>query len=210
MNIFILSRNINNCARYHCDKHLVKMILEHTQILSTVCRLNDIDTGYKKTHMKHPCVIWAGQSQDNWIWLRNLNQALHEEYQYRYGKNKIHKSYIVSESLPVPDLPKIGMTPFAQAMPDKYKNKDPVKAYRQYYIHEKYKISSWLNREKPYWFKKESIEVQKDFLVSARGYIFNLEKDPQSLMSDTVKSKNDIQKDGVDLIGNNYKDSEDF
>ena len=153
MNIFVLSKNLKKCAKYHCDKHVVKMLLEHTQILSTVCRLNDLEVGYKKTHEKHPCVIWAGESEDNWLWLKKLNDALHEEYKYRYGEDKVHKSYLVSTILPLPCLPKIGMTPFAQAMPEKYKNNDPIKAYRDYYINEKYKIVSWKHCTKPYWFK---------------------------------------------------------
>ena len=36
MNIFLLDYNIERCARYHCDKHVVKMPLETTQMLSTV------------------------------------------------------------------------------------------------------------------------------------------------------------------------------
>lgn len=160
MNIFILSKNLKKCAQYHCDKHVVKMILEHTQILSTVCRLSGLEVGYKKTHVKHPCVIWAGESEDNWLWLKKLNDALHEEYQYRYGENKVHKSYLVSTSLPLPSLPKIGMTQFAQAMPEQYKNNDPVKAYRNYYINEKYKIVSWTQRTKPHWFKNISKKDQ--------------------------------------------------
>ena len=35
MNIFHLHRNPETCARYHCDKHVVKMILETGQMLST-------------------------------------------------------------------------------------------------------------------------------------------------------------------------------
>lgn len=152
MNIFILSKNIKKCAKYHNDKHVIKMILEYSQILSTVCRLNGIDAGYKQTHVNHPCVIWAAESKNNWLWLRELNYALHEEYKYRYGKNKIHKAYTVLESLPMPILPKIGITPFSQVMPEQYKNDNVVKAYRDYYTNEKYTIASWTKRTKPYWF----------------------------------------------------------
>jgi len=28
MNIFLLDKNPEKCAKYHCDKHVVKMILE--------------------------------------------------------------------------------------------------------------------------------------------------------------------------------------
>jgi hypothetical protein len=61
MNIFLLDSNIKKCAQYHCDKHVVKMILESAQILSTVLRLNGVDQGYKTTHANHPCTLWAGK-----------------------------------------------------------------------------------------------------------------------------------------------------
>lgn len=35
MNIFILDEDIDTCARYHVDKHVVKMILEGAQLLCT-------------------------------------------------------------------------------------------------------------------------------------------------------------------------------
>ena len=41
MNIFMLSEDIEECARMHCDKHVVKMITEHTQMLSTAKRTFD-------------------------------------------------------------------------------------------------------------------------------------------------------------------------
>jgi len=35
MNIFILDEDIDKCAEYHVDKHVVKMILESAQLLCT-------------------------------------------------------------------------------------------------------------------------------------------------------------------------------
>ena len=35
MNIFHLDKNPKICAEYHCDRHVVKMILETAQMLST-------------------------------------------------------------------------------------------------------------------------------------------------------------------------------
>ena len=40
MNIFILDRDPKVCAQYHCDKHVVKMILETAQMICTV--LNEV------------------------------------------------------------------------------------------------------------------------------------------------------------------------
>ena len=60
MNIFVLDQNIEKCAKYHCDKHVIKMILESAQMLSSVVRIQGFDIGYKLTHKNHPCSIWAG------------------------------------------------------------------------------------------------------------------------------------------------------
>ena len=41
MNIFYLDRDVKTCATYHNDKHVVKMILEYAQLLSTAHRMLD-------------------------------------------------------------------------------------------------------------------------------------------------------------------------
>ena len=149
MNIFILDKEVEKCAEYHCDKHVIKMILESAQMLSAVVRLNGHDIGYKLTHKNHPCTIWARESLSNYNWLVRLTRLLNYEYRYRYEKDVNHKSYDLVKTLPIPDLPDIGLTPFAQAMPDQYKNKNAVKAYRDYYINEKSSFLTWTKRKKP-------------------------------------------------------------
>ena len=44
------------------------------------------------------------------------------------------------------------MTPLAQAMPDEYKNEDPIVAYRDYVIHEKHYAQWNKNRSKTTWW----------------------------------------------------------
>ena len=39
MNIFVLDENPITAAQMHCDKHVVKMVLEYAQILSTAHRV---------------------------------------------------------------------------------------------------------------------------------------------------------------------------
>ena len=154
MNIFVLDNDHKKCAEYHCDKHTVKMILEYAQILSTNVRIvNDCEVGYKITHRNHPCTVWARQSLSNWLWLKKLSFHLNEEYKYRYGHVRNHKSYDVIESLPAPNIPDMGLTPFAQAMPDYCKSDDAVDAYRRYYILEKKDIVNWKKRNLPNWYK---------------------------------------------------------
>jgi hypothetical protein len=49
-------------------------------------------------------------------------------------------------------MPLNAMTPIAQAMPDEYKDEDPVKAYRNYCIAEKTYAKWEKGREKPEWW----------------------------------------------------------
>ena len=41
MNIFFLDYDAQRCAEYHCDKHVVKMIIEYAQLMSTAHRILD-------------------------------------------------------------------------------------------------------------------------------------------------------------------------
>ena len=131
MNIFILDNDIERCARYHCDKHVSKMILESVQMLCTSLNKRGINTPYKSTHVKHPCVLWLDDSYDNHEWLRELALALNKEYRYRYKKEKDHASIAVLNAIEHFSYERAGLTPFAQAMPDEYKVEgDAVKAYQ--------------------------------------------------------------------------------
>jgi len=156
MNIFVLDLDPYKAAEYTCDRHVVKMILEGCQLLSTACRLSGHhDVGYKITHQNHPCSIWTRNTIDNWRWLRDLTDALNKQYQKRYCKAINHKSYDVMLTLPEPLIHKKGLTTFAQCMPEGYRDPDPVKAYRSYYIGEKAKMAKWDKLgNTPKWWKE--------------------------------------------------------
>ena len=79
--------------------------------------------------------------------------ALCDEYTHRYGK--IHLTdYKLREVLKeVPrNIPRLGFTAVAQAMPLQYKHENPVVAYRTYYTGEKNKLAVWTKRDKPNWY----------------------------------------------------------
>ena len=156
LNIFILDSDIEKCAYYHCNKHVVKMVLEYAQILSTVCRKNGMDEGYKMTHSNHPCVVWAGQCLDNWFYVKYLALEVNKEYKYRYGRD--HASSFVIKDLVPPVLPIFGyVTSPVQAMPDDVKHPNHILAYRNYYIKYKYNIAEWYPREIPWWYNSDGI-----------------------------------------------------
>lgn len=160
MNIFVLDTCPKLAAIYQPDKMLVKMVLETAQLLSTARRFIDGDEGnehlYKSTHINHPCSKWVRESLENYKWLLNHFFYLANEYRNRF--NKQHKSYSkLFKTLafrPLKNTPNDERTPFAQAMPEQYRDpSDAVKAYRNYVIAEK-SYAKWENgREKPDWWK---------------------------------------------------------
>ena len=91
MNIFVLSEDPVQAAQWQCDKHVVKMIIESAQMLSSAVVRHGGECIYKPTHKHHPCTIWAGDSHENWSWLYRHFVALSLEYEARYKKQ--HLSY---------------------------------------------------------------------------------------------------------------------
>jgi hypothetical protein len=112
MNIFYLDHDVRKCAEMHNDKHVVKMILEYAQLLSTAHRIldgvlsagvsasgrkktvyvladNRDTTLYSATHVNHPSAVWVRQSAANYMWLAELLEDCCKEYSHRY--DKVHK-----------------------------------------------------------------------------------------------------------------------
>ena len=179
MNIFYLDHDVTKCAEMHNDKHVVKMILEYAQLLSTAHRILDgvhtvgkSQTGRKKitytlpdsrdailysaTHANHPSAIWVRDSAFHYIWLHELLEALCKEYTHRYGKvHKVEASGLMNALKEVPNnidrtYVFVGPTP---AMPDDVKIPgDSLASYRNYYVKNKTHLAKWKNRPKPEWY----------------------------------------------------------
>ena len=176
MNIFYLDHDVRKCAEMHNDKHVVKMILEYAQLLSTAHRVLDgvlIDgvsnsgrkrkqyilnseldkVFYSATHINHPSAVWVRQSIPNYMWLAEMLEVLCGEYTYRYGKvHKVERDGLMQalkNNFPknLPDAPFTEPTP---AMPDDLKVKgDSIKSYRNYYIKNKTHLANWKSRKVP-------------------------------------------------------------
>lgn len=168
MNIFVLHTDPATAARHHCDKHVVKMHTEGIQMLVSVFHrygidhrvLTKADTLHRGGYPNHPCTRWAGDSYANFAWLLQLTRCLCEEHTYRYGtlphsatqlrkaEQCLHELEDSMVSLRAGAEP----TPHAQAMPSRYRHKDAVTAYRQYYIGEKGWATWSKNRPAPAWW----------------------------------------------------------
>ena len=149
MNIFILDTEPKYAAQAHADKHVVKMILESAQMLSTV-----LGQGYKATHKNHPCTLWTARSRDNAEWLYELASHLNDEYKRRYKHTVSHKSWDVIRHYHNAQARRVlensGLTPFALAMPEEYKSEDPVASYRAYYRSKPF--VGWSHGPEPEWW----------------------------------------------------------
>ncbi len=172
MNIFVLDENPVSSARMMCDKHVVKMILESCQLLSTAHHFLDgtkilVESEKRKymaysngnenickcTMINHPCTIWTRMTDANYTWLWKHGYALSQEYTLRYGKVHAMESMLLNELNKAPINITIGpLTPFAQAMPEQYKNSNAVLAYREYYIQEKSRFAKWKTGNAPEWY----------------------------------------------------------
>lgn len=155
MNIFILDYDFEKNAQYLCNRHIVKLPLEQAQMLCSVYYYTDFipNNIYKPTQPNNACMKWARESLSNWLWLAASTIEMCIEYTYRY--NKKHACLEIVENLTIPHIKDIGLTPFVQIMPNRYKNINVVTAYRNYYLGEKQHLFKWKYREIPYWIKEK-------------------------------------------------------
>jgi len=181
MNIFVLSDCPKVSAEMMCDKHIVKMATESMQMISTIMDLYGISSPMKPVMLNHPCTIWARMSSSNFNWLIDHTHAICKEYSYRYD-GKVHKveQYLndyresIDETSQLIKLDKgVELTEFAQAMPDKYKVKDDaVKAYRNYYLGDKWEFAQWKKGE-PNWYPKNHFMIKKQEVIDEFNKRFN-------------------------------------
>ena len=165
MNIFFLDYDVKKCAQYHCDKHVVKMILETAQLLCGVHHAVSKDVEnvpYKLSHKNHPCAIWTRESLSNYLYLCELGLELCNEYTYRYGKRHKSQEVILWCILNRPKIGDIGFTEPPKAMPDEYKVDCVIQSYRNYYMGAKSGFAVWKNREKPLWFENKAVDLCYD------------------------------------------------
>lgn len=165
----------------HNDKHVVKMILEYAQLLSTAHRVIDgveeqalSKSGrkqkvwrlpddreqhvYKASHINHPSAKWTRHYEGHYSWLFTMWYELMKEYTYRYGKHHVSERLIDHLAKIPNNIPKnVEWSAPWRAMPDEFKADRTVpdytiESYRAYYLGAKVKMSRWTNRPMPEWF----------------------------------------------------------
>jgi len=187
MNIFYVHKDPVVAAKMLIDKHVVKMIIESAQMLSTAHRLHDgeqyedrtkagrrikrwrledksdEDIIYKASHIKHPSTVWVMASAYNYKWLYNHMVALNDEFKLRYNHTVDHMTIrklgkILFNPPKNISLSTIQTDP-TPAMPDECKIPgDVVGSYRKYYVMKKKEMASWKAPSQPPQWYTEGVE----------------------------------------------------
>ncbi len=177
MNIFYLSKNPKECAEMHLDKHVVKMIIEYSQLMSTAHRVLDGQEYYdltannrkikrwrlddkrevvmmKASHVSHPSGVWVRQSDSNYTWLYQMWDYLCAEYTYRYGKIHSVETRMKNALVALPNnIPEGNFTDPTPAMPDECKIAgNSLASYHKYYLEKKNHFAKWTKRQPPIWY----------------------------------------------------------
>ena len=177
MNIFYVDSDPEVAARNMVDRHVVKMILETAQLLSTAHRVIDGEeyvgqsqsgrkakrwrlSGnadaimYAATHINHPSAVWVRESSANYNWLYEHLLALGREYTYRYGRTHltIDKLKDILKDEPQNIKQSNIMSKMPSCMDKQYiVSLDPITNYRNYYNYGKTDLLRWSNRPPPQW-----------------------------------------------------------
>lgn len=177
MNIFYVDSDPEVAARNMVDRHVVKMILETAQLLSTAHRVIDGEefvgqsqsgrkakrwrlSGnadaimYAATHINHPSAVWVRENSANYVWLYDHLLALGREYTYRYGRTHltIDKLKDILKDAPANIEQSKVMTKMPSCMDKQYIiSLDPIINYRNYYNYGKTDLLRWSNRPPPKW-----------------------------------------------------------
>ena len=201
MNIFVLHEDPKIAAQMHCDKHVPKMLVEHAQMLTAAYystlgisrkkeipdkqnSVNEMFKGWPRknedgsewhyaiTHVNHPCTVWTRTSIDNFNWLLDCTDELCEEFKRRWKHDPSIKNIVNWMRENPPKLISLGITPFAQAMPDCFRSKNTSESYRKYYaMKTSYMKIDCKFTEIPYWWTSElineSLETYNQFQLVA-------------------------------------------
>jgi len=177
MNLFFLDIDPKKCAEYHCDKHVVKMILEIVQMLYTahyILKSSLPSDAYLPVSINHPTAVWIRSSIENYSFACNLGRCLAKEYTHRYHKIHSCEKHIdwliinfpnfsnfkkhFNEKTVLSSNKYINLINIPLSMPIDSMVKDTeygyntIHSYRKYYLLHKKTFAKWTNRPVPDWF----------------------------------------------------------
>lgn len=167
MNLFRLSDDNDEAARYHDDTRVIKGCLEAAQAVATGLRIRATDPASDLTHREvrgydvyddynRPNAMphWAAESRSHLLDALDLCRALSEEYRRRWDSDEHHGAYQAARSWRplierVPDHEYVE-PPFYG--PREYRTEDLIQSYRLYYAYEKGTDAEYVRADVPDWW----------------------------------------------------------
>jgi len=137
----------------YCDQHVIKILLEITQMLYTAWHLTGLpddwnpplsksgNKGYKIAHANHPMTMWVRYSKRTYMTAVKLGCALALEYRRRFKKWHACSEHIAWLGTHIPHTfhhkksltAYYGSDDIPQCMPQEHHQVDTVLAYQSYY-----------------------------------------------------------------------------
>ena len=171
MNIFCIDKDPIQSAKWLCDQHCNKMVLESAQMVANCFTLETLEKLAPKTqkgparkhsYYKHPCSIWARETFGSLYWLLTHSLAMEVErlnrgFKPHFSAEFLHWAY--DKFLDADNIKEdsLEQTPFAIAISDtmkcrqdpNFESSDEVGKYRLYYKYDK-AFATW-KKNKPLW-----------------------------------------------------------
>jgi hypothetical protein len=170
MNIFCIDKDPLQSAKWLCDQHCNKMVLESAQMVANCFPLDVLEdapktqkgTPRKYSYWKHPCSIWARETMANLSWLLLHSLEMEEERKDRGFNPHFSADFLKWALLNMhrsSNDPSSEQTEFAIAISDhmtcrqhpNFDKSDVVGKYRLYYKLDK-PFARWTSN-KPNWIK---------------------------------------------------------
>ena len=168
MNIFCIDKDPIQSAKWLCDQHCNKMVLESAQMVANCFPLEVLEdapktqkgTSRKYSYWKHPCSIWARKTMGNLSWLLLHSLEMEEERKDRGYKPHFSANFLkwaLINMVRSSNDSSSEQTDFAIAISNDMKcrqvygfdNLDAVSKYRLYYKYDK-PFATW-KQNKPKW-----------------------------------------------------------
>lgn len=172
MNLFVLDKDYTQAAIYNQDLHVRKICVESAQILQNAYSLDKLkeapktQVGNSRSHsyFNHPVCVWARRNINNFHWALFHAAALHEEFEYRFGKKHFSSRFIEWAFKNEPELSSESFSDHPQcfgSFEHLIKPGNPIEGYRDYYRKAKMSFkfgnkiipASWTKRNTPEWVK---------------------------------------------------------
>ena len=168
MNIFCIDKDPIQSAKWLCDQHCNKMVLESAQMVANCFSEQVLEsapttkrsTTRKYSYWNHPCSIWARETLGNLDWLLRHSLAMEVErldrgFNPHFSAEFLHWAY--ENILKSANDLSLEQTPFAIAINEAmscrqeatFESSDEVGKYRLYYKLDK-PFATW-KKNKPLW-----------------------------------------------------------